>query len=173
MKEKLQLVLLSLGAALPLAHGAIADSNVLRPDLAFHFVCKDKDRSALENEIGNFLREQGFKVLNQGRIQREHGVFLTDLRIVGLDDKRRTIRFEALHAEGRYSAALNTPPPTERAPELEGTLTDFASKGLGCELRQVNRGTNAADAAKLHGYKIRQLENLFHQAERLRGEHRI
>src|SRR5438477_8945848 len=107
-------------AALCLANGAHADRRTLHPDLAFNFVCKGKDRSTLEDEIERFLRHEGFKVLNQGRIQREHGVFLLDTHIIGLDDAHRMIDVTAFpRTEDRYSLGLNTPPPTQRTPQFE------------------------------------------------------
>jgi hypothetical protein len=119
--------LLSFLAALPLAIGPTlaavkvrADNRVLNTDLAFHFVCKDKDRSSLEEAMETFLRNEHFRVLNKGRNQREHGVFLLDLDVVGIDDGQNIIEFDALpRTDGRYSAGLNTPPPTRRNPQLE------------------------------------------------------
>jgi hypothetical protein len=148
--------------------------QVLSPDLAFHFVCKGKEHLALEDDIGVFLRRQGFKVLNQGRIQHEHGFDLTDLKIIGLDDKRRMVRIIAVpFSEGRYSVGLNTPPPTRHDPQLEDALLAFASKTLGCHVRQVTRGENAADAREFYNAEVKRTENLFQQAERLRGERRL
>jgi hypothetical protein len=168
------LLALSVSLVLALARGALADSTVIRADLAFHFVCKDKGRSLLEDDIENFLRREGFKVLNQGRVQREHGVYLTDLKIIGLDDKRRMINITAVPlADGRYSVGLNTPPPTMHASQLEDALLAFASKTLGCEVRQVSRGDNAADATEFYNDQMKRTENLFRQEEQLRGERRL
>jgi hypothetical protein len=175
MKKSLWvLIVLCLGAAVALTPEGRADSNVIHADLAFHFVCKEKDRSTLEDDMDNFLRQQGFKVLNQGRVQREHGFFLTELKIIGLDDGQRLIDVTAVPlAQGRYSVGLTTPPPTKRAPQLEDALSEFASKTLGCEVRQVIRGENAADAAEFYNDQIKRVENLFRQAEQLRGERRL
>jgi hypothetical protein len=76
-------------------------------------------------------------------------------------------------AQGRYLVGLTTPPPTKRAPQLEDALLEFASKTLGCEVRQVIRGENAADAAEFYNDEIMRVENLFRQAEQLRGERRL
>src|SRR5258705_1769543 len=175
MKEILRvLIVLSVSVAVTLAPAVFAESNVIRADLSFHFVCKGKDRTTLEDDIDNFLRQQGFRVLNEGRVQREHGLFLTELKIIGLDDKRRLIKVtDVPSGQGRYSVGLNTPPPTNRAPQLEDALLEFASKTLGCEVRQVTRGENAADAAAFYQYEIKRVQNLFGQAEQLRGEWRL
>jgi hypothetical protein len=165
---------ISLAVAVAVVHDALADSHVLRPDLTFLIACKARDRATLEWQIDEFLRQQGFKVLNQGRIQREHGYFLTGLKIIGLDDKRRVIT--VIHvppAGGTYSVGLNTPPPTKRDPQLEDALLGFASNTLGCNVRQIDRGENATDAAGLHNEKIRRIERLFRQAEQLQGEWRL
>lgn len=175
MKKRLWvLIVLCLGAAVANAREGRTDSNVIHADLAFHFVWKEKDRSTVEDDIDNFLRRQGFKVLNQGRIQRTHGFFLTELKIIGLDDGRRLIDVTAMpSAQGRYAVRLTTPPPTERAPQLEEALLEFASKILGCEVRQIIRGENAADAAEFYNNENERVENLFRQAERLQGERRL
>jgi hypothetical protein len=174
-KERLRVaVLLALAVAATLVRVALADVRVLHADLSFHFVCKEKDRASLEEDIDRFLRQQGFKVLNKSRIQREHGFSLSVLEIIGLDDKRRTIRVHDVPSgEGRYSVGLNTPPPTKHASQLEDALLEFASNTLGCEVRQVTRGENAEDTADLYSNTVRRVENLFRQAEQLHGKWRL
>jgi hypothetical protein len=148
--------------------------GVLYPDLAFHIVCKETARTALEKNIEGFLKSEGFKVLNQARIQREHGVFLDDLHIIGLDDKRRIIDFlEFSSADRRYAVRLNSPPPTHRSPHVEEALLTFASGKLGCQVRQVTRETNGADASQLHDIEVMRIEGLFRQAEELQGQRRL
>ncbi len=166
---------LSIGlAALCIAGGACAERHTLHPDLAFNFVCKDKDRSTLEDEIERFLRREGFKVLNQGPIQREHGVFLLDTHIIGLDDAHRMVDVTAFpRTEGRYSVGLDSPPPTQRAPQLEESLVNFVSKKLACEVSQITRGENSADASEFYNSQVKRVENLFREAEELTGGRRL
>jgi len=166
-------LLIGIAAFWPAAE-ARAENRTLHPDLAFNFVCKDKDRSALEGEIERFLRHEGFKVLNQGRIQREHGIFLLETHIIGLDDKRRMVDLTSSpHTEDRYSLGLNTPPPTQRAPQFEEALLKFVSNKLGCEVRHMTRGDNGADASEFHNSEVKRVENLFREAEELHGERRL
>jgi len=144
--------------------------RLLTNDLGFIFVCKQNMQSVLEDGIERFLRQQGFKVLNQARIMREQGVFTFDILIMGVDDKRRIFKFNALPpAKGRYAASLMTPPPTRRSTDLEEAVLKLVSEQLGCEVRQVARGENQASAEDYDKhYKI--IEDLFQQAERLHGQ---
>jgi hypothetical protein len=157
------------------ADSARAQSTQLaKSDLAFHFVCQQTIRSELEVSIEKFLRHEGFKVLNQARILREHGIFAYDIYIFGLDDKRRIFTFSALpRSEGRYSAGLITPPPTQRSLELEDAVLKLISGQLGCELRQITRSENQADAKEIYELHYRTIEKLFEQAERLEGRGRL
>jgi hypothetical protein len=143
-------------------------------DLAFQFICKDKARSALEKDFEDFLQREGFKVLNQGKIQREHGVFVFDTQIIGLDDKKRTIDVIALPgSEGRYAVRLRTPPPTQRVVILEGALLKFVSDKLACEVRQIARGENGADAKAYYDQEISRIENLFREAAEMEGRRQL
>jgi hypothetical protein len=143
-------------------------------DLAFVFVCEEKAQSVLEDGIEKFLRREGFKVLNQARIQREQGVFIFDILIMGLDEKRRIFKFNALPpAKGRYAASLMTPPPTQRSTGLEEAILKLVSEHLGCAVRQVARGENQAATEGAYNNHYRIIEDLFHQAERLQGQRRM
>jgi hypothetical protein len=164
-----------MGVALCPACKAGGDPHaILHADLAFHFVCDDKARTTLERNIEGFLRSKGFQVLNQARTQQEHGVFLFDLHIIGLDGQRRVADFLALpDSAGRYAVTLNTPPPTQRSGQLEESLLEFVSDKLGCQVRQVNRQTNGAEAKDFHDREIRRIEGLFRQEEELQGNRRL
>jgi hypothetical protein len=163
-----------IGAAIGPSSAYSEPGKVLYPDLAFHIVCEEKARTALENDIERFLKSEGFKVLNQARIQREHRVLLSDLHIIGLDDKRRIVDFlEFSSADRRYAVKLNSPPPTHRSPQVEEALLAFASNKLGCQVRQVTREENGADAGQLHDIEVRRIEGLFRQAEELQGQRRL
>jgi hypothetical protein len=151
-----------------------SEPNVIDADLVFHFVCNKKDRSVWEDDIEKFLRAQGFKVLNQARIQHEHGVFLKEVGIIGLDRGRRIIEFRDLPpSHDRYAVRLNSPPPTQHDPQLEAALLELASKTLDCEVRQVARRENDTDAAAAYDKVVGRIEGLFRQAEELQGDRRL
>jgi hypothetical protein len=162
-----------IGTFLACASVSMRAAPLFSPDLTFHFVCKDKIRSALEDDIEAFLKLEGFKVLNKGRVQREHSVFLLDTDIIALDEKRRLIDVIAGPQAVTYAVRLLTPPPTQRASRLEDALLKFASDKLGCEVLQVARGENGHDARQYYDRKIRDTENLFREAEQLKGERRL
>ena len=69
--------------------------RLLTSDLGFIFVCKQDVQSVLEDGIERFLRQRGFKVLNQARIMREQGIFIFDILIMGLDERRRMFEFRS------------------------------------------------------------------------------
>jgi hypothetical protein len=145
---------------------------VFSSDLGVQFTCKNQVRSVLENEIEKFLRDEGFRVLNQGRLQRAQGVFLVD-KIIGLDEKGRIIEFIALPRpgprplpEGSYAALLRTPPPTQRASRLEEDIEHFLlSAKLDCKVGQITRGSNGADANTKAFYDemVSRVESLFRE----------
>ncbi len=167
-------IVLSLFLAAELTRGVGAEVRVLRADLSFHFVCHENERATLENILESFLRKQGFRALNKGRHQREHGLFLSDLEIVGLDNRQRLISIRDIPpVRGRYAVVLNTPPPTKRSARLEEALLEFVSKRLRCDVRQVIRGRNAGEAAGLHNEMIRRIEDLFRQTDELQGKWKL
>jgi len=168
------LLLVVVGLVWPIAQTGADPVLVFSPDLSFQFVCKDIGRSDLEQEIERFLREVGFKVLNQGRIQREHDVFLLATNIVALDGQRRVIDVISVpRAKGKYELRLQSPPPTKRAPPLEDALLKFVARTLGCEAREIIRGENGPDARAYYESRLRAVENLFHEAEELRDGRRL
>jgi hypothetical protein len=167
-------ILLIVVGSLFMPGDASANSNAVLPDLALQFVCKDKTRSGLELDIETFLRNEGFKVLNLGRIQREHDLFLLDVHIVAVDGARRIVDIISIPpAEARYGLRLTSPPPTRHAPQLEEAFKMFISEKINCEIRQESRSENEADAKKLFDSAVRRIENLFDEAERLQGERRL
>jgi hypothetical protein len=159
--------------------GARAGS-VLSADLAFILACKkDESRSALDDAFEAFLKHEAYKVLNLARMQRKGGVSLYDVYLIGLDDKRRSVRvismppveYPNFHTyrpgERHYAVGFTTPPPTQRASDFENALLTFVSKKLGCEARQVERHINGADGADMYEDDVRRMENLFREAEEL------
>jgi hypothetical protein len=110
-------------------------------------------------------------VLNPARIQREHGVLSLEVHMIGLDDRRRTVDLMSIPpVENRYAVRFRTPPPTQRASDVEDALLQFVSHKLGCELRQVTHGHNGAGAADLYEDEVRGIEREFREAEELEGK---
>jgi hypothetical protein len=154
--------------------GGRADPLTLKADLAFNLICRGKDRSMLEDELEGFLKNNGFKVLNLARIQHEHQIFLLDTRIISLDENRRRVDLHSVPlTENTYSLGLKTPPPTQRVPQLENAVLKFVSDTLGCEVRDIERGQNDADALPFYEMQVKRIEDLFLQAGRLRGDRRL
>jgi hypothetical protein len=151
--------------------------RVLFSDLNFLMDCKNRDPLTLEGPIEEFLRREGFDVLNLAKVQRSHIWRSTlDVAIIGLDKAPRMIHFRSLPApknvarlQGRYSVELRTPPPTHRAPEVEEALLKFVTDQLQCGVRQVTRQENGADVTDLYESEIRRVENLFREADQLKG----
>lgn len=161
-----------------LAIGTVASEGatlgVLASDLSVQFVCKQQPVERLEREIESFLRVEGFRVLNQGKVQREHGVYLSELRILGLDDPKRLIEFSSLpHISGRYSLRVNTQPPTVRSAVFESSIETFLSGALGCEIRQASRDVNAANSGDLFESELERVKNLFREAKMLQKRRNI
>jgi hypothetical protein len=152
-----------------------ADNLVLKPDITFHFICLDygDQKSKLENLIEEFIVGQKFSVLNLESLRREHGVYLEDINILGIDSSQRMIEFVSLPFDSRYAVRLLSPPPTVHDLALEEALVGFASKTLGCEVRQLRRNENGPDVLEFHRSEVRRVESLFQQAEQLRGQRRI
>jgi hypothetical protein len=143
-------------------------------DLAFNFICKDRLRASLENNIETFLKLEGFKVLNRARIQREHNIFVFDLDIVGVDEKKRMIAITSLPPEKNwYTVRFRTPPPTRRAPDIEDALLKFVSDDLRCETHHVSRGENGADAVEFYDRELKAVENMFREADQLEGKRHL
>ena len=148
-------------------------TKLLTNDLGFIFVCKQSTPSVLEDGIERFLRREGFKVLNQARIMWQRGSFIFDILIIGMDEKRRIFKFNALPpTKGEYAASLITPPPTQRSTDLEVAVLKLVSEQLGCEVRQVARGENHTDFEQAYNNHHTIIENLFEQAEKLQGQQR-
>jgi hypothetical protein len=151
--------------------------RVLSSDLNFIMDCKDRDPSTLEGPIEEFLRREGFDVLNLAGVQRRHIWFSAlEVEIIGLDKARHMIHFRSPHApknvarlQGHYFVGLRTPPPSQRAPEVEDALLKFVTDQLQCGFRQVTRQENGADVADLYENEIRRVENLFREADQLNG----
>jgi hypothetical protein len=149
-------------------------TSPVHADLAFHFICKQTIPTPLDDAIEGFLRREGFKVLNQASIMRSRGTSPFDILIFGLDNKHRIFDFTALpRTKGKYAVSLITPPPTHRSPDLEDGVLKLISEQLGCEVQQVTRHNNEAEAKLAFERHYKQIEDLFQQAESQNGQHRL
>lgn len=146
-------------------------TRTLRADLSYIVQCDGRPTVQTERTVEQFLNGQGFKSLNLGRIQKEHGVGLYDLHIIGLQDQQKTVDFLALPQQiGRYGVGLYTRPPTVRAESLEKNLEVFLTKDLGCRIAQTTRGENPAEAIDFFNREVARIEGLFKQAEALKDK---
>lgn len=175
--KPMMLVILLFAAAVFIGRIGMAASHserVLAPDLAFHFVCGQRDRSALENDIEKFLTREGFRVLNHGRLQREHNVRLLETNIVGLDDRQRIVNFTTLPpTKGKYTVGLLSRPPTQHSPLLEEALLVFAKEKLKCAVEQISRNENGPEPLDFFNREVKRIEGYFRQAEELQGSKRL
>jgi hypothetical protein len=137
----------------------------LKPDLAFHFNCEGSSYPPSDTAIEDFLRSRGFNVLNKVRLAKKHHVdFPFNLFIVGIDDQHRMIELESTRGEF-FTVALNTPPPTRHAADLEDAVLKFVSDRLGCRVRQISRGENGDDARDFYEEIFRIRRGWFRQAD--------
>ena len=162
-------------ALLPARTGnAMGSSSVLLADISIQFVCRNVDGQKLEVEIGDFLMQNGFEVLNQGLLQRKNGVYLQALRVIGIHEDNSLIEFMSLpHADGRYVVRLNTRPPTRRASSIEDAIENFTASIPNCQIRQISRGENSIDAIGLFEQELARVKGLLRQADELNGRQRI
>jgi len=89
MMRRLTVLWIAIAVACSANDARAQPSLPLTNDLGFIFVCKQDIQSILEDAIERFLRQQRFKVLNPARIQRQDGVLIFDILIIGLDETRR------------------------------------------------------------------------------------
>jgi len=140
------------------------------PDLAFWFRCEERANPVLESRIEGFLEFHRFRVLNLGKLQREHGVDIDDLSIEALDQHGRIIDMHAFReSPGNQAVGLYSPPPTKHDSALEEALLNFASKEMGCRTDQITRNSNGPEAAEMHEWNVRRIEGLFNEAEQLKA----
>jgi hypothetical protein len=158
--------------ALVIAGGGCAQSTrTLRADLSYIVQCDGRPTAQTEKTVEQFLNAEGFKSLNLGRIQKDHGVGLYDLHILGLQGQQKTVDFLALPQQiGRYAVGLYTKPPTVRAESLEKSLEVFLTKDLGCRIAQTTRGENPAEAIDFFNREVARIEGLFKQADELKNK---
>jgi hypothetical protein len=156
----------------PAFDGLTQEARVLSADLAVNFKCVNEPRAVLESGMEAFLKNDGFRVLNRGRIQRDYGVNLQSTAIIGLDDDRRIIQFVGflVSAAGKdvlYTVGLTSPPPTRRSPELEDAILKFLPEKLGCSVTLATRGENGADATNFFNREFARIDNLFREGSTL------
>ena len=164
------LVLLLIGSVLLWKINASTQypNQVLLPDSSFLFDCEGKDRNLLEINIEGFLLSKGFKVLNLGKIQREHKVHILETDIIGLDQNRGIIEFVSLpSSKGTYSFGFTSPPPTRRSFDIEESLLDFTKNKLKCEVRQRSGSMNGMETKRFYDAEVKRMEGLFREAKEL------
>jgi hypothetical protein len=145
-----------------------SNPNALSADFTGQFVCDQRISPDIEDSIEDFLRAQGFRVLNLGKLQRTHGVFLIRTRVIGIDEQDRMIDILSLDSTpGRYGLRLNTAPPTLHSADLEAKLESFPSGLPSCKLIQSSRGSNDSDALALFKREVSRVKGLYLQAESL------
>ena len=155
--------------AIAFAAGCSKPMPPQQADLGFWFRCDKRASPELEQKIEAFLRQQGFRVLNLGALQRDAGVGIYDLNMTAIDAKQRTIAIHALkETPGSQTVGLYSPPPTQHDSALEDSLLAFASHTLGCRTDQVARNTNGQEAAEMHSWNVRRIESLFKEAADLK-----
>lgn len=153
---------------------------LLSADLAFNFSCANLDRSIMERGIEDFLRGQQFKVLNIGSMRREFGFPAPhdDTYLTSIDASKRRIEIQAAPVPPKernsqrdkyYFVRLNSPPPTQRSPDLEEVLLAFVPGKLSCKVTSVTRGENGTDKQAYDNSEIARIEGLFRQAEMCRN----
>jgi hypothetical protein len=147
--------------------GMTEEVRVLSANLAVNFKCENEPRSVLETDVEAFLKDEGFAVLNLGRIQRDQGLNLQYTKIIGRDDSRRIIElagfFVPVLGKVLYTISLMSPPPTHRSSELEKAILALVTEKLGCAATQVARGENGADAAAFYNREVARIDNLFRE----------
>lgn len=172
-KPRPWLGVIALSAAALVSAGSVhaQTPRTLRADMALIVQCEQRASSQLETQIEGFLRLAGFKVLNAGQVQREHGVRVFELHVFGLEGKERLLDFLTLpQTQGRYAVTLYSRPPTVRAASLEQGVEAFIAKDMKCRVDQTTRGENPAEALDLFEDQMRRRERLFVQAEELKSK---
>lgn len=164
------LVLLPIGGLLfwKINASTLYPGQVLSPDSAFLFDCKGEDKSVLETNIEGFLLSKGFRVLNLGKIQREHKIHTLETDIIGLDQKRGIIEFVSLpSSKGTYSVGFTSRPPTRRSFDIDESLLAFTKNKLKCEIRQRSGGENGMETKRFYDAEVQRIEGLFLEAKEL------
>ncbi|WP_448952221.1 hypothetical protein [Labrys neptuniae] len=142
-------------------------ADVLAADLAFLSVCSERDEALISRKVEEFLRQEGFRVLDIARLAREQKIFYPyAFNIVSHDERRRSVSMVAFPiAPDDYHVTLSSPPPTVHDTDLESRLMAFLAKNLGCEVRQVSRNENAEAAGSMYRRVYEQAEGWFKEAE--------
>ena len=149
-------------------------AEVLSADLTFHFVCSHTARSDVETKTEQFLRGNGFRVLNLAELQHRHNFHFLDTDMKGTRYGQAIIEMVSVPSgHSRYAFALYTRPPTSRLSDLEDAVLRFVSNELGCQTRQIERRDNGKERQQYFDSRLKRIGNLFEQADRINGERRI
>jgi hypothetical protein len=147
--------------------------SILSEDLSLHLRCDHSDNAHIEEKIENFLGSSGFDVLNKGKIQKQHGVYLLQTDITSIDKINQIVEVrQFLRSSRLYSLSLLTPPPTSRNTELEKKIVQFVESELNCTIYQQRRGVNAITAKSLFERTVSAILSQFKQARELRQNSR-
>jgi hypothetical protein len=144
----------------------------LSADLAVQFICKERTGISIEESFVPFLKNHNFRVLNEAKIQREHGYHLLNLYIIAMDYNDILIQINLMPpTDDTFSLALTTPPPTNRLNDLESGLLSFVSERLGCQIRSVTRGENGIERSGFFNeHEVKRFETLWREAQELKEE---
>jgi hypothetical protein len=137
--------------------------RVLASDLSFHFSCAKTGQNEVGKELKDFLKSQGFDVLDLAQARRDRSIPTLRFEFIAVDLNRGIISIRSGSTQ-EYAVTLRTPPPTRRDSVLEEKLLKFVSERIGCRVRQVTEHSNGADAADLYSSEIRGILNEFREA---------
>ena len=164
-------LMLMLSAVLHSSAAFAQEARVLKPDLAFHMRCSERDQTAFEKQIESYLTSQRFRVLNLARIQKEHGYFISNFHMIALDEADRILEIQSLpYDENLYAASLITKPPTKRADDLEKSLVTFIRDSAECDVKQETRSDNTNANSKMYEHELNRVNRLFREAQQLNDQ---
>jgi hypothetical protein len=163
----------------------------LSPDFSMRLICGKQYFAEIENPALLFMRKEGFRALNKGRLTREH---YQDTRfgadVVGLEQSGQlmlhlhqmpfskvdvdangspSIRLAPTAADKiEYSVYLYSLPPTKRRSDLEAKLEAFTTSlatDLNCQARIPERHDNGADARAMFEHSLETKRGWFDQVD--------
>jgi len=119
---------------------------LLYSDLSLHFECDNVHEHNLEKAALTFLYNAGFRVINEGKLLRNHDSGIFDTYVIALDKNKRSVEILSLPPRSKnYMLTFITKPPTIRDEEFEKKLEDFISSTGYCHITQKTREENGAN----------------------------
>jgi len=142
---------------------------ILSSDLTLHFACPSSHDHDLERAAVKFLKDAEFRVINEGKILRDHGSGVFDIYIIAMDNEKRSIEILSLPPRSKsYMLNFITKPPTIRDRQFEKKLEDFIKTTDDCEITQVTKNENGADkAANFEKYIVDRFNTLQAEVDQL------